>query len=62
MIQSAIAVDFTLYKIKLLLYYYYTTGKYDKGDQPSGGETTWTKLILERHNNIWQRKAQDRVI
>ena len=30
------------------------TRKYDKGDQPSGGETTWTYSGATR----WQRTAQ----
>ena len=36
------------------------TRKDDKGDQPSGGETTWTNTV--QSDTIWQRKAQDRVI
>ena len=34
------------------------TRKDDKGDQPSGGETTWTKYWSD---TIWQRTAQDRL-
>ena len=35
------------------------TRKDDKEDQPSGGETTWTKYWSD---TIWQRTVQDRVI
>ena len=28
---------------------HHMTGKYDKGDQPSGGETTWTNTGATRY-------------